>query len=1090
MTAINAGRAYAEYRILLDPFRQDVATIKRELNQLAQLGADLKPASLPAPPTNNLAKAADAAATANARVQQSAVTAADALLKQAAAEARLAQAQGNSAKAAATLSLALAKEGASAEASLRAQTQLATIQRQIANETKRAIAESIRKAEAEDRAALAAQRRAQAEASAAQETTRSSGVLGRFTAALDGMVGKVAGGAGKVDAFKSGLVNLAGGLGLAVGGLEAAQLVLGKVVEGFNLLGNLQSTQSAFTTLVGSVDLANQKIREAEQFADRYRLKTTEVNSALKEAAPLIRDSTSATDLQLGTLSRLAALNPAEGIEGAVFALRELTSAATEGEAVLSLVERFGLSKDQAGALFREFKAGKDIFVALDQTLNQVGATNALLEQRTQGIAGAQNDAARAAEQFSLALGNLVSGPGIAFLNFLADAARGATVVVGALNQLATQEQQAAMAAQSAFSGASSYDEYATKIQFVNSQLQQLGLQQQVLTEAQYTYAQALMAGGQSTEQALAAARQYGIEQQVLADGTVQVIESSSALADAQALLAQNQQTAAAASAEASAAQAEQAAATSGLSAEANNAALATYAQADASLIAADSSTQAGDAQLFNADAAAQSALQQLEDAAQSEQNARVKEELAAAIAEAAAAGDGAGAIVARLVQQYGVEADEVLRLIGLYRQLNAERSVGAAGGLASSVKGIGKTRGSSAAQASQQERVNIKARRAFGGEDTETGGGRGGKGRKAKRGGGGGGKSTEQKAAEKAEKERQKAAEKEQRDAEAHARKLEELKMQHEEKMLEIQLRYQEKQAAAEKSFRVSALNSRADFYDALTQATPEIGQEAAQQLSAAYEAAFAEAQRLSAEGKAALADDYLRLKQEQIAAELAFQQKIAAAREKGDQAEVDRLTRIEEIRRQAREEELKQLMESGDANQTERDTALADEQAGYAEQRNELLGTGEAAQQAATTAAGAEAQKTEAIATTNTALREQQSLYQQIAGTGATPTAAQQAAQEPSPPSAAATAATTLPTAANGVVAVTDAATLALLQTLSPSITQLPMLLQGVIAAIGRVAGGVTTQNDMVAQNNQQTRDLERSVRSAANAARPPIG
>lgn len=316
------------------------------------------------------------------------------------------------------------------------------------------------------------------------------------------------------------------------------------------------------------------------------------------------------------------------------------------------------------------------------------------------------------------------------------------------------------------------------------------------------------------------------------------------------------------------------------------------------------------------------------------------------------------------------------------------------------------------------------------------------------------------------------------------HAARLAKIARESAERQLQIQRQYAERQLAAERQLRVGSLNSRADFYDALTQSTPEIGQEAAEGLAAAYEQAFAQAQQFAQSGQAQLASSYLQLRQRQIQEELSYQQAVARAREEGDQAEVARLQRIEALRAAAREEELKQLVEGGDQNVKARDDALGDEADRTAEA---LAAEGERYAEQTGKIADASAEKARKLAideakirgelqSTNTVLAEQLRLAQQLGGlpaTGAGLPQAQAAAVSPPPaPVAPAVPGVALaPGQAGGPVVVTDPQIAAQVATLD--------------ATVARLAGAVEAQQGILDRIASNTGDTARRVGATRSGA-----
>lgn len=1004
--SFEAGSAYSEYRLRLEGFYADIRAAERGLRNLQ---AAAERTTIEGPRLTGT----DAAATAGAR-QAAELARINATIAQQQARAQQATAQSAAAAGIAEARLAEAQNrtATSAQRLTAAQNQTAASSQRLARETAQAAA-------AQSRAELAALRYAQAQ----QRGAEAAAGYSRLGASV-----------------RDALVQAAGSFGLVTSGAAGLIAVMNQVREAFNLQASLTGTQQQFRTLTGDVDKANQKIREAEQFADRYRIKTTEINQTMAAGAGIFRESTAATELQLSALTRLASLNAADGINGAVFALKELTSASTAGEAILSLNERFNVSKELGRQLFEEYRAGGDVFVALDKVLNQLNVTEEVLQNRTMGVVGAQNAAARSTEEFQLAIGRLVEGPGTALLNLYSQAAQGATVFV---QELSGQTSAIDAGNGSLVASAATYAEYTARVReaggataenavrqsalfqalaAANPALAQLALnlagakvRTDELSAAQFAYVQSLIATGTAEGEAIARAQEQA--------GALSALDDAIALSGTALEGYQGRLFAAAAAGEGTAEAVanlatafafgqitqEQFLTTLGAIESTSRAAAAAEAeQAGATQTAAEAAAQA-------AAESNKAAFARVQQAAEAEQAKIREEELERAILAAAAAGGPAEQAAAAIAAKFnGVEAPAVLNLINLHRQLAAARGAQAPG------FGGGVPRDLIIAQRASQEsqkrlnyerelalqtgttaeklaivtrlltvapkysaealRLETQRRQLLDQQAREAAaGGRAGGG--GGRGGARGGRTPAEAAAEREQKAQQKADDQRLDLARETARKLEDLEREHGERMLSIQAEYARRQLEAEGRLRVDSLNSRADFYDALTQATPEIGQAAAEGLSAAYEAAFAEAQRLAQDGQAALAAEFLNLRQQQIQDELAAQQKIAAAREKKDAAEVDRLTRIEELRRLAREEELKQLLEGGDDNVNARDAALTEEQRKYQERAGEI---GAAADEKATRIETAEARALRGIQTTNQALADQLSLTQQIAGAG----------------------------------------------------------------------------------------------------------
>jgi hypothetical protein len=315
------------------------------------------------------------------------------------------------------------------------------------------------------------------------------------------------------------------------------------------------------------------------------------------------------------------------------------------------------------------------------------------------------------------------------------------------------------------------------------------------------------------------------------------------------------------------------------------------------------------------------------------------------------------------------------------------------------------------------------------------TGGG-GGAGRA--RGGGGGGASAASKAADAeikaAEDRAAKLADIEERAREA-ALSAEE---RYQEERLSIIEKYNEAVLDAQRDLQAESAGSRADFYDSLTQS--DVPPEIAQQLSSAYEQAFAEAQRLSQAGQAALAADYLALKQDQISAEQKFQEAVQKAREDGDKGEIARLEAIKRLRDAEFSARESNLMAEGDTNVEARDAGLADAEV----KRREALTDAEIAARDA--ALDAEGKTREAARLTNEEYLERLRILQQLGPQGGGLPALPAPTATPAPAAATAPALPGAP-AGGAAVPVSDA-------TVASALEGVRAAVQAVERAVGRVA------------------------------------
>lgn len=204
-----------------------------------------------------------------------------------------------------------------------------------------------------------------------------------------------------------------------------------------------------------------------------------------------------------------------------------------------------------------------------------------------------------------------------------------------------------------------------------------------------------------------------------------------------------------------------------------------------------------------------------------------------------------------------------------------------------------------------------------------------------------------------------------------------EQAEREHTKRVLEIQAEFEKRSLEQQRANEVGKRQSRADFYDSLTSATKDVGQEVAQELSAAYEQAYAKSQEIAESGNQKLAADYLALKQQQIQTELDFQKQLAEARENKDKGEIARLEQIHKLRQEAQAEEEKQLLAGGDANVKQRDEALGAEDQRFIEQQGKNANS---AEQAAERKIAAAQRSGKEIDAENLKLEQQEAILKRI--------------------------------------------------------------------------------------------------------------
>lgn len=290
----------------------------------------------------------------------------------------------------------------------KAQYQAAAAAQKLATEESRTAKETAAAAAAQARAEAATLRLASAKDKAATSTRR----LG------DGMVAlprTFAGLTNEVQAQVGALV----GWGAAI---SAGVAVLQSFAAAFQLKADLDATTRSIEAQIGATRDFARVQSEAAGFAREFGFTQQETTAALAASVPILQSSQSSTEDILSTLARLAVLNPAEGIQGAAFALRELTS----GD-VLSLVERFNISKTRAYEMRDAIAAGGDAVQILSEYLDGAGVGMDTLATRTEGATGRLNELKQAQEELALAQAEWAQGPGLEILEVQIDSLRGAT---------------------------------------------------------------------------------------------------------------------------------------------------------------------------------------------------------------------------------------------------------------------------------------------------------------------------------------------------------------------------------------------------------------------------------------------------------------------------------------------------------------------------------------------------------------------------------------------------------------------------------------------------------------------------------------
>jgi hypothetical protein len=750
------------------------------------------------------------------------------------------------------------------------------------------------------------------------------------------------------NAFGASLLQLAGPLGIATSGTAAFLAIAGRVKEGFDLRATLDEQRRGIGTLVGDVQKGNQIFQQAADFGRKYGFTQKEMGTSAAAAAPLIRTSTTAVEKQLEVLGRLASLNTQEGFQGAVFSTKELAS----GD-ITSIVERFNLARSAANQMKAEIASGKDVFAVLDAQLSKMGVTVDVLNNRTQGAAGAMRTYAQAQEDLTLAMGQFAEGPGQKILGFL-------TKVTSGVTQALTASEQADAAVRKAFAGAETFDDYQKRITFVGEQLAQIGIKVQPLSEAQFRYAQSLVATGVAADQAHQKALDFNtglieigaVQAKLGADSSVTaqqidvlsqaMVRVGSSGAEGAALLQGLTQQILAGSItteQANAALTAFEAAQQAAASAAQIAAINVDAERQAVAAQADANQQAAQAILAQASATDTSAQASLIDAANKERQAAEHQLL---VAQTDAATDaflalnptidaaGVAALVAAgkidpLIGQLAaarIQADDARAALARFN-LEAGLAQGAAPrtnralsdgpNIAGGGLGGGAGTGSKAKFAVIDYKSELDKERKAYADSLKTHKAAGGARASAQ-------DQLQNRLLDSQDKFHDKVA-----DAER----------EHADRILEIQADFAEKMRDAQDSFDQARLDGRASFYTNLGSIENQgIAQAASQQ----YEAAAQEAAQIAQEKGADVAEKYMAAQEKIIGDRAKRLADIEKAENDKDKGRAEYLRGLDQLDRNAEDAKLARIKEGKDSIAAQQQQQLADEEAKYADSRDKI--------------------------------------------------------------------------------------------------------------------------------------------------------
>ena len=304
---------------------------------------------------------------------------------------------------------------------------------------------------------------------------------------------------GNYTSLRASIGNLIGNvqsLAAAYGVLQLAQAGITAV----NLANEAERTQTSITGLAGSTERYNRILALARQQQLAFG-GSLQANLEPFRDLTLVSNKTGASLEQLlKTSQQLQFIRPAEGLEGASFALGELAS----GD-ITSLAERFNLTRDSLNELKNSGLPFEEQLIRLSALLDQQGASLDNVTALSETNAASWARLGGAITDFATTAGAAISGT-------LAPAAEQAAATLQTMEQALTISvgQQITDLNVTLLEGAATFQEYTAQVQFARDEFGLLALvyPQQVaaigeLSEAQFNYAQSLVKTGTASAQAV-----------------------------------------------------------------------------------------------------------------------------------------------------------------------------------------------------------------------------------------------------------------------------------------------------------------------------------------------------------------------------------------------------------------------------------------------------------------------------------------------------------------------------------------------------------------------------------------------------------
>lgn len=239
--------------------------------------------------------------------------------------------------------------------------------------------------------------------------------------------------------LKDQLLGMVGPAALVAGGLAVATRAVQSFAGAFTFKAQLDATKESIEAQLAGVRDSGRVFREAQAFADRYRLTQAQTTEILQNSVGVLRTSASSVGDLEAALLRLQSRDPSKSIGDASRALRELASGDTQ-----TIKEVFNVGAQDARRMKEEIAGGADAVQVLTRFLDQAGNGMDVLERRTRGVQGAFNERARAEEELALAQAQFAQGPGLRILQVETNVTAAATrLLTGDLGTMGLAIQEA-----------------------------------------------------------------------------------------------------------------------------------------------------------------------------------------------------------------------------------------------------------------------------------------------------------------------------------------------------------------------------------------------------------------------------------------------------------------------------------------------------------------------------------------------------------------------------------------------------------------------------------------------------------------------